>query len=122
MSSKEWDTLVNIYFSRLSLGIFKLCFLLSNQRNLYYFSTRLTALYHVQHNPDGFVCSIQLPINSPCKELIVGPVMPSVELSKRATALEVCKLLHKMKEIDDYMMPIGKDGPRRENDSKNRSF
>ena len=87
---------------------------------LFNFSTRLTALYHVHHKSDGFVCSIQLPINSPCKKLIVGPMMATVELSKRATALEVCKLLHKMKELDDYMMPIGKDGPRRENESENR--
>ncbi len=46
--------------------------------------------------------------------------MPTLELSKRAAALEVCKLLHSMKELDDYMVPIGKDGPRRENDSRIR--
>ena len=69
---------------------------------------------------DGFVCSIQLPINSPCKDLIVGPMMPTRELAKRVAALEVCKLLHKIKELDDYMVPIGKDGPRRDNDSKTR--
>jgi hypothetical protein len=46
--------------------------------------------------------------------------MPTLELSKRAAALEVCKLLHSMKELDDYMVPTGKVGPRREIDSRTR--
>jgi endoribonuclease Dicer len=81
----------------------------------------LTALYHVtESTPGQFTCSIQLPINSPYKETIVGPAMPSLELSKRAAALETCKRLHQIKELDDYMLPIGKDGPKKEWEPKPR--
>jgi len=38
--------------------------------------------------------------------------MPTIELSKRAAALEACRVLHVAKEIDDYMVPVGKDGLR----------
>jgi hypothetical protein len=46
--------------------------------------------------------------------------MPSAELAKRAAALETCKLLHAIKELDDFMTPIGKDGPRKEFEAKSR--
>lgn len=38
--------------------------------------------------------------------------MPTIELAKRAAALETCRVLHEAKEIDDYMVPVGKDGLR----------
>ncbi len=38
--------------------------------------------------------------------------MPTIELAKRAAALEACRVLHGAKEIDDYMVPVGKDGLR----------
>ena len=89
---------------------------------IYFFSTRLTPLYDVIQTLNGgaFKCSIQLPINSPFKEVIVGPAMPSLELAKRAAALEACKKLHQIKELDDYMLPIGKDGPKKEWEPKTR--
>jgi endoribonuclease Dicer len=74
----------------------------------------------VKKSSEGFQCSLQLPINSPYKDLIQGPPMPSLELAKRAAALEACKLLHGIKEVDDYMMPIGKDGPKKEWEPKPR--
>jgi len=81
----------------------------------------LTPLYDVVETLIGnFKCTIQLPINSPFKEVIVGPVMPSLELAKRAAALEACKKLHQIKELDDYMLPIGKDGPKKEWEPKSK--
>ena len=56
-----------------------------------------------------FLCTIQLPINSPLKEVVIGPPMISRDLAIRASALRVCLKLQKIRELDEYMLPIGKD-------------
>ena len=55
-----------------------------------------------------FQCSLQLPINSPLKEVVTGPPEVSVELAKQAAAKEACAKLVQLKELDEYMIPTGK--------------
>jgi endoribonuclease Dicer len=47
-----------------------------------------------------------LPLNSPLREEIVGPFLPSKRSAKRAVALEACTKLHKLQELDDvHLLP-----------------
>ena len=72
--------------------------------------TRLSPLYDIfEVSENRFSCAIQLPINSPLKEVILGPTMKSRDLSIVAAALKVCLKLQSMRELDEYMLPIGKD-------------
>lgn len=77
--------------------------------------TRLTAMWSMEKLSNSetpypmYRCSIRLPINSPLKQTIKGVPMPSKVLAKRIAALQVCKLLHKMGELDDNLMPVGKE-------------
>nr|CAB3238000.1 endoribonuclease Dicer [Phallusia mammillata] len=57
----------------------------------------------------GYKCSLQLPINSHVREKIQGAVMSTVLLAQRAVAMETCKRLHQAGELDDNLMPIGKE-------------
>uniref|UniRef100_A0AAR2JDF8 ribonuclease III n=1 Tax=Pygocentrus nattereri TaxID=42514 RepID=A0AAR2JDF8_PYGNA len=50
-----------------------------------------------------------LPINSPLREPIVGPPMPCARLAEKAVALLCCEKLHKIGELDDHLMPVGKE-------------
>ena len=56
-----------------------------------------------------FVCTIQLPINSPLKEIVRGPSMDSRDLAMKLAAFKVCTKLQQIQELDDMMQPIGKD-------------
>ena len=77
--------------------------------------TRLTPLYKItsietEGKKMGFLCAIQLPINSQLKSTVCGTVpMPSKSLARQAAALEVCKRLHALGELDDAMVPTGKE-------------
>ena len=54
-----------------------------------------------------FQCSLILPLNSPLREEVTGEVMPTKRLAKRAVALKTCKILHRLKELDDaHLFPI----------------
>ncbi|KAJ9599475.1 hypothetical protein L9F63_010045, partial [Diploptera punctata] len=78
--------------------------------------TRLTPMWNVKLLPNNeetlFVCTVRLPINSPVKQDIVGLPMPSRVLARRIAALETCKVLHKAQELDDHLMPVGKESFR----------
>ncbi|EFO26258.1 hypothetical protein LOAG_02227 [Loa loa] len=51
-----------------------------------------------------------LPINSPIKETIkLKKPLGSKKLAQMAVALEACRRLHKRKELNDYLLPVGKD-------------
>lgn len=65
-----------------------------------------------------YCCSLRLPINSPLKRRILGDVMPSKLLAKQAVALKACQELHQMGELDDNLMPQGKEAMR--NATQNR--
>ncbi|XP_033733992.1 LOW QUALITY PROTEIN: endoribonuclease Dicer-like [Pecten maximus] len=53
--------------------------------------------------------TLRLPINSPLKEEIQGIHMPTKMLAKQAVALKACEILHKSGEIDDQLLPVGKE-------------
>uniref|UniRef100_UPI003AFB824B AncD1D2 n=1 Tax=synthetic construct TaxID=32630 RepID=UPI003AFB824B len=77
-------------------------------------SDRFTTLtpkftYIEQNNEEEnkmFRCTLRLPINSPLREPITGQPMPSKKLAKRSAALEACKKLHEMGELDDHLLPV----------------
>lgn len=76
--------------------------------------TRLTPLWSLNavdcdNSTSMYSCSIRLPINSPLKRTIAGATMPTRVLAKRIAALQVCKILHQMGELDDNLMPVGKE-------------
>ncbi|KAK3092704.1 hypothetical protein FSP39_006212 [Pinctada imbricata] len=56
-----------------------------------------------------YKANLRLPINSPFKELVQGSPMPTVMLAKREVALRMCEALHKSGELDDTLMPVGKE-------------
>ncbi|XP_063296113.1 endoribonuclease Dicer [Pelobates fuscus] len=72
--------------------------------------THLAPKCKTQGLPDGLYRStLYLPINSPLRAPIVGPPMVSTRLSERAVALICCKKLHQIGELDDHLMPVGKE-------------
>uniref|UniRef100_A0A8C1FZ98 ribonuclease III n=1 Tax=Cyprinus carpio TaxID=7962 RepID=A0A8C1FZ98_CYPCA len=48
-----------------------------------------------------------LPINSPLR--VPGPTMNCARLAEKAVALFCCEKLHKIGELDDHLMPVGKE-------------
>ncbi|VDM95207.1 unnamed protein product [Thelazia callipaeda] len=57
-----------------------------------------------------YSAELVLPINSPVKETIkLKKPMKSKKLAQMAVALEACKILHKRKELNDNLLPFGKD-------------
>lgn len=71
--------------------------------------TRLTPIWHEEKIPEGCICSIRLPINSPIKKVVVSPPMVNMLLARRAAAFMICQLLHKAGELDDNLQPVGKE-------------
>ncbi|KAL5008233.1 hypothetical protein ScPMuIL_013814 [Solemya velum] len=63
----------------------------------------------VNSKQSQFIATVQLPINSPIREEVTGVVMPSKSLAKKSAALKMCELLHKSGELDDQLMPVGKE-------------
>ncbi|XP_072221007.1 endoribonuclease Dicer [Leuresthes tenuis] len=59
---------------------------------------------------DGrFQSTLYLPINSPLRAPVKGPVMSCARLAEKAVALLCCEKLHKIGELDDHLMPVGKE-------------
>jgi endoribonuclease Dicer len=57
-------------------------------------------------NMHYFQCKLTFPLNSPLREEMIGPVMPSKRLAKRIVALEACAKLHQIGELDDeHLLP-----------------
>ncbi|GBM53432.1 Endoribonuclease Dcr-1 [Araneus ventricosus] len=71
--------------------------------------TRLTPKWKIQEENSMFRCILKLPINSPLKKPITGNWMRSKKLAKMAVALQTCMELHKSGELDDNLMPTGKE-------------
>ncbi|KAG8041648.1 hypothetical protein G9C98_002941 [Cotesia typhae] len=61
------------------------------------------------HNNLYYQCSLRLPINSPLKSVITSHPMPNRAMARRLAALQLCIKLHKENEIDDNLLPIGKE-------------
>ncbi|KAJ1531645.1 hypothetical protein ONE63_000316 [Megalurothrips usitatus] len=86
--------------------------------------TKLTPLYCLSQSAaeDGtplYSCTLRLPINSPVKQNIKGPAVPNPTLARRLTALETVRILHTSQELDDSLMPIGKESFRLTNEEAN---
>uniref|UniRef100_A0A672YU18 ribonuclease III n=1 Tax=Sphaeramia orbicularis TaxID=375764 RepID=A0A672YU18_9TELE len=59
---------------------------------------------------DGrFQSTLYLPINSPLRVPVKGPSMNCARLAEKAVALLCCEKLHKIGELDDHLMPVGKE-------------
>uniref|UniRef100_A0A3P9IFI0 ribonuclease III n=1 Tax=Oryzias latipes TaxID=8090 RepID=A0A3P9IFI0_ORYLA len=56
-----------------------------------------------------FQSTLYLPINSPLRVPIKGPTMHCARLAEKAVALLCCEKLHKIGELDDHLMPVGKE-------------
>ncbi|XP_026211512.1 endoribonuclease Dicer isoform X2 [Anabas testudineus] len=56
-----------------------------------------------------FQSTLYLPINSPLRVPVKGPVMNCARLAEKAVALVCCEKLHKIGELDDHLMPVGKE-------------
>ncbi|GCC37155.1 endoribonuclease Dicer isoform X1 [Chiloscyllium punctatum] len=56
-----------------------------------------------------FQSTLYLPINSPLRVPVTGPPMPCTRLAEKAAALLCCERLHKIGELDDHLMPVGKE-------------
>lgn len=69
--------------------------------------TQLTPLWYLQKNITNGTSTVylQLPMNCPLRELVQGKAMPTKKLAKRAVALETCKKLYEMGELNDHLLP-----------------
>ncbi|KAG8191987.1 hypothetical protein JTE90_002257 [Oedothorax gibbosus] len=76
--------------------------------------TRLTPRWKIVEENSSFQCVLKLPINSPLKKCIKGAWMTNKQLAKMAAALETCIELHKSGELDDNLMPTGKEAVKSE--------
>ncbi|XP_011616905.1 endoribonuclease Dicer isoform X1 [Takifugu rubripes] len=56
-----------------------------------------------------FQSRLYLPINSPLRIPVKGPIMNCIRLAEKAVALLCCEKLHKIGELDDHLMPVGKE-------------
>lgn len=75
----------------------------------------------VETNQDGktvYYCEIRLPINSPVRQTIVGPVAPTKNIASRLAAFTAAKILYESGELDENMMPITKETMRIKNPPK----
>lgn len=62
----------------------------------------------------GSIClynaELVFPINSPIKETItLETPVNSKSLALKAVALKACRILHERKELNDYLIPVGKN-------------
>ncbi|CAL4067860.1 unnamed protein product, partial [Meganyctiphanes norvegica] len=58
---------------------------------------------------EGIVIGITLPkTNAPLKSTIKGNPMKNKDLAKKSAALELCKKLHEMEELDEHLFPTEK--------------
>ncbi|XP_003706496.2 endoribonuclease Dcr-1 isoform X1 [Megachile rotundata] len=75
--------------------------------------TRLTPEWSIEQinldNMPMYVCSLRLPINSPVKYAVSSYPMPNRAMARRMAALQLCIDLHRKNEIDDNLLPIGKE-------------
>lgn len=74
--------------------------------------TKLVPAYHLKCINGNYRCYLRLPINSPVKLTVEGPLAPSEIVAKKLTAFHMCQLLHKSNELDDHLNPITKESFR----------
>lgn len=69
-----------------------------------------------------YFCKLRLPVNSPERQIIIGPVAPTKSIAMRLAAYSACKILHKHGELDDSMNPITKESMRASSNSQKEGF
>nr|XP_040055515.1 LOW QUALITY PROTEIN: endoribonuclease Dicer [Gasterosteus aculeatus aculeatus] len=62
-----------------------------------------------ERQDERFQSTLYLPINSPLRVPLKGPTMSCARLAEKAVALLCCEKLHKIGELDDHLMPVGKE-------------
>lgn len=60
----------------------------------------------------SYFCELRLPVNSPERQIIIGPKAPMKSIAMRLAAFSACKILHLHGELDDCMNPITKESMR----------
>ncbi|MBN3294911.1 DICER Endoribonuclease, partial [Amia calva] len=63
----------------------------------------------VELQDGNYRSTLYLPINSPLRVPVTGPIMNCARLAEKAVALLCCEKLHKIGELDDHLMPVGKE-------------
>ncbi|XP_071773494.1 endoribonuclease Dicer [Centroberyx gerrardi] len=72
--------------------------------------THLAPKCKTAETQDGrYQSTLYLPINSPLRVPVKGPIMSCARLAEKAVALVCCEKLHKIGELDDHLMPVGKE-------------
>ncbi|XP_077280882.1 endoribonuclease Dcr-1 [Temnothorax americanus] len=75
--------------------------------------TRLTPEWNIEtvnvHDMVMYICFLRLPINSPLKYVVTSYPMPNRAMARRMAALQMCIDLHRGNEIDNNLLPIGKE-------------
>ncbi|XP_077586658.1 endoribonuclease Dicer isoform X3 [Stigmatopora nigra] len=72
--------------------------------------THLAPKCKTREMQDGkFQSTLYLPINSPLRVPVKGPEMNCTRLAEKAVALLCCEKLHQIGELDDHLMPVGKE-------------
>ncbi|XP_061551419.1 endoribonuclease Dicer isoform X2 [Phycodurus eques] len=72
--------------------------------------THLAPKCKTMETQDGrFQSTLYLPINSPLRVPVKGPKMNCARLAEKAVALLCCEKLHRIGELDDHLMPVGKE-------------
>uniref|UniRef100_A0AAF5CWV1 Endoribonuclease Dicer n=1 Tax=Strongyloides stercoralis TaxID=6248 RepID=A0AAF5CWV1_STRER len=57
-----------------------------------------------------FECSLLLPANCLYRSVIRSTKpLPNTKLAQKAAAVEACKILHQIKELNDYLLPNGRE-------------
>lgn len=71
--------------------------------------TQLTPFWYL--SDDRKSVYLQLPMNSNLHDVIQGEEMKSKKMAKRAAALETCKRLHQLGELDENLLPAEHKDP-----------
>lgn len=69
----------------------------------------MTPLYGVELIDGQFKCKLILPINSPLRKTIEGPIKTTIEEAQFSTALEACHQLRQIHELDEQWNPLGRE-------------
>lgn len=69
--------------------------------------TPVKPVYKVQEiGKDVYWCKLEMPMSCPLRSTIYGCPMPRKNLAKMAAAYKACKELHRIRELDDDLLPV----------------
>uniref|UniRef100_A0A0N4ZYI6 RNA helicase n=1 Tax=Parastrongyloides trichosuri TaxID=131310 RepID=A0A0N4ZYI6_PARTI len=74
------------------------------------FTTLAPTLEIIENDDSTYDCTLLLPSNCPHREVIrTKKSLPRKKFALMAAALEACKILHQIKELNDYLLPNGRE-------------